>query len=128
MDNEKLTPEEAKRIESVFFEDDDVIKLRDGKEYRIPPSRLKDARRLMQLLKTVNIDAVLLNFAPSGDGSSEKENDLLEILEIAFKNYPHVTREYLMEYIDIVTATKIIECLIGLNGLKKLKPQSGQAE
>ena len=35
MENEKLTPEEAKRIESVFFEDDDVIKLRDGKEYRI---------------------------------------------------------------------------------------------
>lgn len=38
MSDEKvvLTKEEADRIESVFFEDDESIKLRDGKVYKIP--------------------------------------------------------------------------------------------
>jgi hypothetical protein len=128
MDNEKLSMEESNRIEAIFFEDDEVIKLRDGKEYKIPPSGLKDARRLMQLLKTLNIDAVLLNFTPDLEGDSQKEDNLFEVLEIAFRGYPHLTREYLAEYVDIVTATKIIECVIGLNGLKKSKPQPVQAE
>lgn len=124
MSDEKvvLTKEEADRIESVFFEDDESIKLRDGKVYKIPPANLKNARRLMQLLKTVNIDAIILNFSPTGE-DEQKENDLFEALQIAFCNYPEVDREYLENYVDIVTASKIIEILIGLNGLKKSKPQ-----
>ncbi len=117
-----LTKEEADRIESIFFEDDESVKLRDGKTYKIPPSNLKNARRLMQLLKTVNIDAIILNFSPTGE-DEQKENDLFEALLIAFSNYPEVDREYLENYVDIITASKIIEILIGLNGLKKSMPQ-----
>lgn len=76
----------------------------------------------MQLLKTINIDAIILNFSPTGE-DEQKENDLFEALQIAFCNYPEVDREYLENYVDIVTASKIIEILIGLNGLKKSKPQ-----
>jgi hypothetical protein len=123
MSEEKvLTKEEADRIESIFFEDDESITLRDGKTYKIPPSNLKNARRLMQLLKTVNIDAIILNFSPN-DEDTQKENDLFEVLQIAFSNYPEVDREYLENYVDIITASEIIEILIGLNGLKKSKPQ-----
>jgi hypothetical protein len=113
--------EEAKRIEGVFFEDDAEIKLRDGKTYKIPPCTLKDARKLMNLLKTVSIDAIILNFLPpeeAGD-DEQRENDLFDILAMAFKGYPHVDRDYIDENVDLATAREIIEIMIGLNGLKK---------
>jgi len=122
---EVLTEQEAKAIEYAIFEDDAEIKLRDGKTYKIPPSGLKVARRLMQLLKTVNIDAIILNFMSSDneEEDKQKEKDLYEILLVAFKAYPEITQEYLEEYVDIEIASKIVEILIGLNGLKKSKPQ-----
>jgi len=118
---EFLSKEEAERIESIFFEDDAEIRLRDGKRYKIPPCTLKNARRLMQLLKTVNIDVIMLNFVPTGDEALDERriNELYEILEMAFVNYKEVTREYIEEYVDVELAKKIIEILIGLNGLKK---------
>lgn len=118
---EVLTKEEAERIEGVVFEDDERIKLRDGREYIVPPCNLKDARRLMKLVKTVNIDAIILNFVPTEDEGYDKqrEDDLFDILLMAFKLYPHVDKDYLDEYCDLNTARKIIEVLIGLNGLKK---------
>lgn len=122
LEEKALTKEEAIKIESIFFEDDESIRLRDGKTYKIPPANLKNARRLMQLLKTVNIDAIILNFSPN-DEDEQKENDLYEVLQIAFSAYPEIDREYLENYVDIVTASEIIEILIGLNGLKKSKPQ-----
>lgn len=116
---ENISKEEAERIESVFFEDDEEIMLRDGKKYKIPPCTLKDARKLMKLLKTVQIDAIILNFLPKEDGGTGSEEDLFDILLIAFKNYPHVDKEYIDKYVDLETARKIIEIMIGLNGLKK---------
>lgn len=118
---EVLTKEEAQRIEAVFFEDDAKIKLRDGKEYIIPPASLKNARKLMQKLKTINVDVIILNFIPTGDEEKDKEreNDLFEVLSLAFVGYPEVTREYIDEYVDVELAKKIIDILIGLNGLKK---------
>lgn len=127
---EVLTEEEAASIEAVFFEDDAEIKLRDGKIYKIPPANLKNARRLMGLLKSVNIDAIMLNFLPSEfeDEDGQKEKDLIEVLSIAFINYPKIDEEFILEYVDLETASKIIEIVIGLNRLKKSKPQSVKQE
>lgn len=118
---EKLTQEEAERIERVFFEDDEDIKLRDGKTYKIPPASLKDARALMKKLRSINVDAIIVNFIPTGNEEEDKrrEQDLFDVLLMAFKGYPHVTKEYLDEYVDLDTARRIIDILIGLNGLKK---------
>lgn len=123
--NEKLTEEQAEHVESIFFEDDAEIRLRDGKTYKIPPAGLKNARRLMKLLKTINIDAIILNFAPTGNEETDeqRENDLFEILSMAFVGYPEVDTDYISRYVDIKLAGDIIEILIGLNGLKKSKPQ-----
>lgn len=131
-ENRKFTQEEADAAERAFFEDDEVITLRDRRKYRIPPCNLKDARRLMKLLKTVNVDAIILNFIPTGDEEmdSKRQEGLFDILGMAFKNYPHivtkgengeyiVNKEYLDEYLDLNTARKVIDTLIGLNGLKK---------
>ncbi|WP_429845196.1 hypothetical protein [Brevibacillus sp. FIR094] len=107
--------QEADLVEAVFFEDDSEIMLRDGKTYRIPPVTLKDARILMKKLGTVHIDAIILNFLPY----ENKEEDLFDILLLGFRNYPSVTREYLDEHCDLETAKKLINILIGLNGLKK---------
>lgn len=116
-----ITQEEADRVEAVFFEYDEEITLRDGKTYKIPQLRLKSAKRLMHLLKTVNVDIVLMNFIPSGDEEADiqRENNLYEILELAFSNYPEINREYLEEYVDVALASKIFTILIGINGLKK---------
>lgn len=116
---EKITKEEAEQIESVFFEDDEEIMLRDGKTYKLHPCTLKDARKLMKLLKTVQIDAIILNFLPEDEGGAGSEEDLFDILLIAFKGYPHVDRDYIDNYVDLETARQIIEIMIGINGIKK---------
>ncbi|WMT39295.1 hypothetical protein RE628_17740 [Paenibacillus sp. D2_2] len=131
-DNRSYSQAEAEAAERAFFEDDEIISLRDGRKYRIPPCNLKDARRLMKLLKTVNVDAIILNFIPTDDEENDlkRQQDLFDILGMAFKNYPHivtkgvegeynVNRDYLDEYLDLDTARKVIDSLIGLNGLKK---------
>lgn len=107
--------------EAIFFEDDEVIHLRDGKEYRIAPCSLKDARKLMSHLKTVNVDAIVLNFAPTGDEAmdNQREDDLMSILSIAFKGYPNIDRDYIEEYVDLDIARRLIDVMLGLNGLKK---------
>lgn len=120
-EEKKLSQEEADRVEAVFFEDDEIVKLRDGKNYRVPPASLKDARKLMKTLKTVNVDVIILNFLPTDDEEFDKkrEDDLYDILLMAFRNYPEIDRDYIDQYVDIEMARKIIDVLIGLNGLKK---------
>ncbi len=108
--------QEEERTAAIFFEDDAQVTLRNGSTYNISPCTLKEARRLMNLLKTVNIDAIILNFIPDDETN---ENDLFDILLMGFKNYKEVDREFIDNYVDLTTAKKIIEALIGLNGLKK---------
>lgn len=112
---------ELEKKEAVFFEDDEVIKLRDGKEYKVPPLNLKNARKLMQKIRTINIDAIILNFLPTGDpeGDAKREDDLYEVLLMAFVNYPEVTREYIDEYVDLDSARSIFDTLVGINAIKK---------
>ena len=93
--------------------------LRDGKTYKIHPCTLKDARKLMKLLRTVQIEAIILNFLPEDDGGTGAEKDLFDILLLAFKNYPHVDKDYIDNYVDLETAKQIIEIMIGINGIKK---------
>jgi len=111
--------DDVSRTGSIFFEDDVEIRLRDGKVYKIPPATLKDARKLMEKLKTVNVDIIILNFIQTDDDSTRREDDLFDILMMAFKNYPEVTKEYIEEYVDVEIAKKIIEIMIGLNDIKK---------
>jgi recombinational DNA repair protein RecR len=118
---EALTQEQADEIERAFFEDDVEIKLRDGKKYKVPPCSLKNARKLMKLLKSVNVDMVILNYVPTGDSELDEKraNDLVEILSYAFVNYPDINRDYIEDIVDVDTAKKIVEVLIGINSIKK---------
>lgn len=120
---EVLSKTEADRVEAIMFEDDEEITLRDGKKYKVLPASLKDARRLMKLLKTVNVDAIILNFIATEDevADKEREDELFSLIKLAFKGYPDIEQEYIEEYVDIEMARKIIDILIGLNGLKKLQ-------
>jgi hypothetical protein len=116
-----LTQEEADKVASIFFEDDAEIKLRDGKTYIIPPCSLKNARKLMKYMQTVNVDLVMMNFVPSDNEAADekKQNDLIEIIKMALINYPDMTKEYIEEYVDVEIARVIVEIMIGINGLKK---------
>lgn len=116
------------RAETVWFEDDDQVTLRDGSVRKIPPLALGEARRFMNLVRTVNIDAIILNFAPGADNA---EKDLYDILALAFRGYPDMVttkedgtlepiRDYLDRVIDIRMARKLIDAMLDLNALKKL--------
>ena len=120
-EKEKFSAQEAERIERVIFEEDEIVKLRDGKTYKIPPCTFKDARKLMKLLRTVNVDVIIVNFLPTGNEEQDEKriHDLYDMIMLAFKSYPEVTREYLEEYVDLKIAHRIIEVMIDLNGLKK---------
>jgi hypothetical protein len=120
---EALSKTDADRIEAIMFEDDEEVTLRDGKRYKVLPASLRDARRLMKLLKTVNVDAIILNFIATEDEEADKsrEEELFSLIKLAFKAYPNITQDYLEDYVDIELARKIIDILIGLNGLKKLQ-------
>lgn len=117
-ESKPLTQEEADVREKVFFEEDEKIRLRDGKTYYIPPLGLKDARSLMKKLNTIDSGVIIANLIPE-DGEDRFE-ELLDVLLMAFKPYyKHMTVEHLGEYVDLETAKKIIDSMIGLNGLKK---------
>lgn len=121
--NEEPTPitkEESDVMEKVFFEDDEKIKLRDGRTYTLPPLSLKEARKLIKKLNSIETGIILMNLMENEEGESQYD-DLMEVLAMGFKPYySHVTAEYLEEYVDVVTAKKIIDIIIGMNGLKKL--------
>lgn len=118
---EPITKAEAERIEAVWFEDDAEVRLRDGKRYKVPPVTLRDARRLMQLIKTVNVDAIILNFLPTGDDEEDNKRavELFEIMRMAFQAYPEIDDAFIDKNVDVVIAKDIIDTMIGLNGLKK---------
>jgi hypothetical protein len=117
----KREAEELERSEAAIFEDDAPIKLRNGKTYYIPPLTLKNARTLMKKLRTINVDAIILNFLPTGNEELDKqrEDDLFEVLQMAFVNYPEVDRDFIDQYMDLETAREVIDILIGLNRIKK---------
>lgn len=118
-EEEKLTQEEADYIEKVFFEDDDIVRLRDGKSYRIPPLGLKDAKNLMKKLNSIDTGVIIANMIEDENGE-DSYDELLEVLLLGFKPYyKEMTVDYLADYVDIGTAKVIIDTLIGLNGLKK---------
>lgn len=113
-----LTQEEADYREKVFFEEDEQVRLRDGKTYYIPPLGLKDARSLMKKLNIIESGVIIANLIPE-DGEDRFE-ELLDVLLMAFRPYyKHITVEHLEEYVDLETAKKIIDSMIGINGLKK---------
>ncbi|MGG1263849.1 DNA polymerase III subunit gamma/tau [Brevibacillus laterosporus] len=118
-EKEPVTQEEADYIEKVFFEEDDHIQLRDGKTYRIPPLGLKDARKLMKKLNSIDTSIIITNLMETE--GEDRYDELLDVLLMAFKPYyKHMNVEYLEEVIDLVSAKQIIDSMIGLNGLKKL--------
>ena len=118
---EKNAKKETVKSEGIWFEDgSDEIKLLDGARYRIYPVNLKKARRLLQLLKTVNVDMAITNFMPSGDDELDvkREEEFIEMISMAFEKHG-VDRDYIEENVDVVTATKIAGILLGVNGIKK---------
>lgn len=125
-EEEERSREIVAKSEIYWFEDDDKVTLRDGSVRKIPPMPLGDARRFMNLVRTVNIDAIILNFVP---GSNSAEQDLYDILCLAFRGYPDMVseedgklvpnREYMDRVIDIRLARKLIDTMLDLNALKK---------
>jgi len=114
-----ITKEESEYIEKVFFEDDEVVRLRDGKSYRVPPLGLRDGKRLMKKLNEIDTGVIVANLI-SDDQDEDKYESLIEVLLMAFKPYyPEITGDYLGDYVDIESAKKIIDIMIGLNGIKK---------
>lgn len=117
---EPVTQEEADIREKVFFEDDEKVQLRDGKSYYIPPLGLKDARKLMKKLNTIDSGVIIANLIPDNDEDEDRFDELMDVLLMAFRPYyKHITIEHLEEYVDLETAKRIIDSMIGLNGLKK---------
>jgi hypothetical protein len=117
----EITKEEAEYIEKVFFEEDEEVRLRDGRTYRIPPLSIRDARKLMKKLNIIDSAIIIANLIPEDEeAEDDRYDDLMEILHMAFKPYyKDVTVDYLADHVDLVIAKKIIDIMIGLNGLKK---------
>ena len=118
---EEITQETEDTTAAVFFEDDEEVMLRDGKTYRIPPLNLKKARRFIEHLKVINVDVILMNFLPTENdvNDTDRIDRLFDMLLMAFASYPEVTKEYIDEYVDLEIARRIVEIMIGLNGVKK---------
>ncbi|MCG7320025.1 DNA polymerase III subunit gamma/tau [Brevibacillus laterosporus] len=115
-----LSEEEASIREKVFFEEDEKVRLRDGKTYSIPPLGIRDARKLMKLLNIIDSGIIIANLIPESELDDDRYEELLKVLLMAFKPYyKHVDTEYLADYVDLETAKRIIDAMIGLNGLKK---------
>lgn len=115
------TSRSTEESEDIWFENGRKIKLLDGKEYWIKPSKLGVGRRLMKLLGTISLDSVLINFLETGNeqADSERVNNLYEVLRTALYEYPHITNEYLDEHCDFAMVSQILNYIIEVNSLKK---------
>ncbi|WP_426455291.1 hypothetical protein ACP26L_36370 (plasmid) [Paenibacillus sp. S-38] len=118
---------ELKQSERIWFEDDEEVMLRNGKRYKIPPMTFGDTREFMQLLKSVNVNAIILNFAP---GSGDQEKDLFYIIAMGLQSYPEIARRnekgeliydrnFIDRNVDLRIAKLILDTMMDLNGLKK---------
>lgn len=115
----KLSKEESEYIEKVFFEEDESVRLRDGVSYKIPPLGLRDGKKLMKKLNSIDTGIIVANLIEDDEGDDNFDS-LLEVLLMAFRPYyKTMTIDYLAEYVDIASAKQIIDIMIGLNGLKK---------
>lgn len=118
-DEKVLTPEESAYIQKVFFEEDEVIYLRDGKKYHIPPLSLRDGVKLMNKLNGIDSTVIIMNLMDDGNGETRFDL-LMEVLLMAFKPYyKEIDADYLAEYVDLNTAKEILDIMIGLNQIKK---------
>ncbi|MEC0180437.1 DNA polymerase III subunit gamma/tau [Paenibacillus peoriae] len=115
-----LTEEEAQIKEKAFFEEDEQVRLRDGKTYYLPPLGLKDARKLIKKLNAIDSGIIIANLIPDEPEGTDRYHELIDVLMMGFKPYySWMTPEYLEEYVDLETAKQIIDAMIGLNGIKK---------
>lgn len=115
-----ITQEEADYREKVFFEEDETIRLRDGLTYRIPPLGIRDARKLIKKLNTIDTGLIIANLMIEDGEEEDRYDQLMDILLMGFKPYyPTMTVEYLGDYVDVEQASFILDVLIGINGLKK---------
>ncbi|MGG1616579.1 DNA polymerase III subunit gamma/tau [Paenibacillus sp. NRS-1782] len=115
-----LTEEEAQIKEKAFFEEDEQVRLRDGKTYYLPPLGLKDARKLIKKLNAIDSGIIIANLIPDDPEGADRYHELIDVLMMGFKPYySWMTPEHLEEYVDLETAKQIIDAMIGLNGIKK---------
>ncbi|KJD47071.1 hypothetical protein [Paenibacillus terrae] len=115
-----LTEEEAQIKEKAFFEEDEKVRLRDGKTYYLPPLGLKDARKLIKKLNAIDSGFIIANLIPDDPEGADRYHELIDVLMMGFKPYySWMTPEHLEEYVDLETAKQIIDAMIGLNGIKK---------
>ncbi|WP_068498917.1 DNA polymerase III subunit gamma/tau [Paenibacillus kribbensis] len=115
-----LTEEEAQIKEKAFFEEDEQVRLRDGKTYYLPPLGLKDARKLIKKLNAIDSGIIIANLIPDDPEGTDRYHELIDVLMMGFKPYySWMTPEHLEEYVDLETAKRIIDAMIGLNGIKK---------
>ncbi|EHS58167.1 hypothetical protein [Paenibacillus sp. Aloe-11] len=115
-----LTEEEAQIREKAFFEEDEQVRLRDGKTYYLPPLGLKDARKLIKKLNAIDSGIIIANLIPDDPEGTDRYHELIDVLMMGFKPYySWMTPEHLEEYVDLETAKQIIDAMIGLNGIKK---------
>ncbi|ALP35575.1 DNA polymerase III subunit gamma/tau [Paenibacillus sp. IHB B 3084] len=115
-----LAEEEAQIKEKAFFEEDEKVRLRDGKTYYLPPLGLKDARKLITKLNAIDSGIIIANLIPDDPEGGDRYHELLDVLMMGFKPYySWMTPEHLEEYVDLETAKQIIDAMIGLNGIKK---------
>ncbi|AHC19016.1 DNA polymerase III subunit gamma/tau [Paenibacillus sp. FSL M7-0802] len=114
------TEEETQIKEKAFFEEDEKVRLRDGKTYHLPPLGLKDARKLIKKLNSIDSGIIIANLIPVDLEGEDRYPELIDVLLMGFKPYySWMTPEHLEEYVDLETAKQIIDAMIGLNGIKK---------
>lgn len=102
----------------------------EGNKHRIYPMKLKDRVEVVRLMSKINDSIIYANFIIpkfNEDGSvklnenGEIEYDdepceaLLKLAEIATKQ----TRKQLLEWLDVYSATKLIEKFLNISQLKK---------
>jgi hypothetical protein len=103
----------------VLFEEDEKVRLRDGRWYHIPPFGLKNGRIAVKLMNSINSNVIVDNFFDDNDGN-DKYDVVIEAIHMAFRPYyPDMSKDYLEKYVDVVTAKQIIDIVIGLNNIKK---------
>lgn len=111
---------DSKEIDKDPFTAYEDILCRDGVKRRIYPAKLKHKDKIRELSPKFNdmlIAENILDINSDGEYTDEAWDAMLDVLVMAFDD--KYTKEQIMDFLDVVQATKVFEVFYGISNLKK---------
>lgn len=100
------------------------VVLADGRTYLVPPFTLGQLAEHKDLIQKARHPFLGMG----AEENVQKLHDLVDFLHVALRrNYPSLTREQVLDLVDLRNASDILAAVQGVNGLRELRERLGMS-